>query len=215
MTTTVPGTVPIPRSVNPARTNSWHDAVPVGDVAGRPTCRTGNWVCGARTPDTLGGRLQRTRAHPASAGPCRCQRSEAGRAHGGCGGPAKERGAPKRAVPLPAAQGGVSAHPPPRLMYNCEMPCCTLAAMDVAVSTLRAELADWIERVRRGEEVVVTDRGTPVARLIAVDTTPLLERLTREGVLGRPGRAGRPTASGASRARASRPVSELVSEQRR
>jgi prevent-host-death family protein len=87
--------------------------------------------------------------------------------------------------------------------------------MDVAVSTLRAELADWIERVRAGEEVVVTDRGTPVARLVAVDTAPLLERLTRQGVLGRPRRAQRPTASGAPRAPAHRPVSELVGEQRR
>ncbi len=62
------------------------------------------------------------------------------------------------------------------------------------MSVLRAELADWIERVRTGEEVVVTDRGTPVVR---------------------PQRAARPTTSGASRARAQRPVSELVSDQRR
>ena len=87
--------------------------------------------------------------------------------------------------------------------------------MDVAVSVLRAELADWIERVRTGEEVVVADLGTPVARLIAVDAAPLLEQLTRQGVLGRPQRAARPTASGVSRARAQRPVSELVSDQRR
>lgn len=87
--------------------------------------------------------------------------------------------------------------------------------MDVAVSVLRAELADWIERVRGGEEVVVTDRGTPVARLVAVDSAPLLERLTREGVLSRPRRAARPTATGAPRAQASQPVSELVGEQRR
>ncbi len=83
------------------------------------------------------------------------------------------------------------------------------------MSVLRAELADWIERVRTGEEVVVTDRGTPVVRLIAVDAAPLLEQLTRQGVLGRPQRAARPTASGVSRARAQRPVSELVSDQRR
>jgi prevent-host-death family protein len=107
-------------------------------------------------------------------------------------------------------------------MYNCGRLLLYILGMDVAVSTLRAELAHWraelahwIERVRRGEEVVVTDRGTPVARLIAVDTAPLLERLTREGVLSRPRRSGRPTATGASRARAGRPVSELVSEQRR
>ena len=87
--------------------------------------------------------------------------------------------------------------------------------MDVAVSKLRAELSDWIERVRDGEEVVVTDRGTPVARLVRVDTAPLLEQLTHQGVLSRPQQAGRPTASGAARAQASRPVSELVGEQRR
>jgi prevent-host-death family protein len=88
-------------------------------------------------------------------------------------------------------------------------------AVDVALSTLRAELADWIERVRHGEEVVVTEGGTPVARLVAVDSAPILERLTREGVLSRPRRSGRPTASGAPRAHASGPVSELVGEQRR
>lgn len=87
--------------------------------------------------------------------------------------------------------------------------------MDVAVSTLRAELADWIDRVREGEEVVVTDRGTPVARLVSVDSAPLLEQLTQRGVLGRPRRAGRPTARGAARVRTRAPVSELVGEQRR
>lgn len=83
------------------------------------------------------------------------------------------------------------------------------------MSALRAELADWIQRVRNGEEVVVTDRGTPVARLTAVDAAPVLEQLTREGVLSRPQRTGRPTASTAERAHAHQPVSELVAEQRR
>lgn len=87
--------------------------------------------------------------------------------------------------------------------------------MDVAVSALRAELADWIGRVRAGEEVVITDRGIPVARLVSVDTVPLLERLTRQGVLSRPARAGRPTASGAARVRAEGSVSDLVGDQRR
>ncbi|BBZ48342.1 hypothetical protein MHEI_00590 [Mycobacterium heidelbergense] len=87
--------------------------------------------------------------------------------------------------------------------------------MQVAISTLRAELADWIERVRAGEEVVVTDRGTPVVRLVAVDTAPLLEQLTKQGVVSRPRSAGRPTATGAPRVRARGSVSDLVSEQRR
>jgi prevent-host-death family protein len=87
--------------------------------------------------------------------------------------------------------------------------------MEVAVSALRAELSEWIERARGGEEVVVTDRGTPVARLVGVAVAPLLEQLTRDGVLSRPEHAGRPGARGAARARASVPVSELVAEQRR
>jgi len=54
---------------------------------------------------------------------------------------------------------------------------------DVAISTLRAELSTWIERARSGQEVVVTDRGTPVARLLAVDTALLLDQLIASGVL--------------------------------
>jgi prevent-host-death family protein len=86
--------------------------------------------------------------------------------------------------------------------------------VDVAISTLRAELSSWIERVQAGEEVVVTDRGTPVARLLPVDTAPLLDQLVRTGVLGRPQRADRPAARGAARVRASGPVADLVGEQR-
>jgi prevent-host-death family protein len=87
--------------------------------------------------------------------------------------------------------------------------------MEVSVSALRAELADWVDRVRAGEEVVVTDRGTPVARLVSVDAAPLLEQLTKQGVLSRPRRPGRPTARGAQRVRAEGSVAELVSQQRR
>jgi prevent-host-death family protein len=88
-------------------------------------------------------------------------------------------------------------------------------AMDVAISRLRAELSGWIEHVRAGEEVVITERGVPVARLLPVDTAPLIERLTEQGILGRPRRADRPDARSIVRARATGSVAELVTEQRR
>lgn len=67
------------------------------------------------------------------------------------------------------------------------------------MSVLRAELADWIERVRGGEEVVVTDRGIPVARLIAVDATPpAAARPARQARLSVPSSAGRPAGPGRS-----------------
>jgi prevent-host-death family protein len=87
--------------------------------------------------------------------------------------------------------------------------------MDVAISMLRAELSGWIEHVRAGEEIVITERGIPVARLLPIDTAPLIEQLSQQGVLGKPRRADRPTARGIARARATDSVSELVTEQRR
>lgn len=87
--------------------------------------------------------------------------------------------------------------------------------MEVAISTLRAELSSWIERARSGEEIVVTDRGTPVARLLPVDTAPLLEQLVQAGVLNRPVRVDRPSAARADRVHARGAVADLVSEQRR
>jgi prevent-host-death family protein len=88
-------------------------------------------------------------------------------------------------------------------------------AMDVAISRLRAELAKWIDRARAGEEIVITDRGIPVVRLLPVHTAPLLDQLVQRGVLSKPVSSQRPTARSVVRARASGPVAELVSAQRR
>jgi len=86
--------------------------------------------------------------------------------------------------------------------------------MDVAVTELRAHLSEWLTLAREGEEVVVTERGVPVARLLAVDTTPMLERLIAEGVIARPGQAQRPIAVGRRRPTAKRPVTDIISDQR-
>jgi prevent-host-death family protein len=87
--------------------------------------------------------------------------------------------------------------------------------MDVGITDLRAHLSEWLERARAGGEVVITDRGVPVARLLGIATTATLERLTAEGVIGRPVSTHRPAASGRPRPRPRRPLSELVSDQRR
>ena len=86
--------------------------------------------------------------------------------------------------------------------------------MDVAVTELRAHLSSWLDRVRGGDEIVVTDRGLPVARLVAVDSSPLLERLTERGVIARPTTLVRPTATGRPRVRATESVGRLISDQR-
>lgn len=83
------------------------------------------------------------------------------------------------------------------------------------MTELRAHLSDWLTRAREGEEIVVTDRGVPVARLLGVDAAATLVRLTQEGVIARPESDERPRAKGRARPRARRPVAERVGEQRR
>jgi prevent-host-death family protein len=87
--------------------------------------------------------------------------------------------------------------------------------MDVPVTELRAHLSEWLDRVRAGDEVVVTDRGVPVARLLGLSATATLQRLAAEGVIGRDASTPRPTATGRSRPRSRRPLSDIISEQRR
>lgn len=70
--------------------------------------------------------------------------------------------------------------------------------MEVSVSALRAELKSWIERARDGEEIVITERGVPVARLSGVATADLVTELTRDGVLT-PADAERPVHTVAER----------------
>ena len=87
--------------------------------------------------------------------------------------------------------------------------------MDVAVSELRARLSHWIETVRDGNDIVITDRGIPVARVVAIDSTPVIDRLMDEGIISRPVRSSRPVAGDRPRPKPKRPVAEIVSDQRR
>jgi len=95
------------------------------------------------------------------------------------------------------------------------MPELYTIGMDVAVSELRAHLSDYLDRARAGDEVVITDRGVPVARLLGLTATATLERLAADGIIGRATAAARPRASGQSRPRPRRPVADQVSQQRR
>ncbi|WP_419553982.1 type II toxin-antitoxin system Phd/YefM family antitoxin [Candidatus Poriferisodalis sp.] len=87
--------------------------------------------------------------------------------------------------------------------------------MNVATTEFRARLRHWLDCARSGEEVVITERGVPVARLSGIDSAPTIERLTAQGVISRPVRGDRPKATGQRRPRPRSPLSDLVSDQRR
>lgn len=87
--------------------------------------------------------------------------------------------------------------------------------VNVPITELRAHLSEWLEQVRSGEEIIVTDRGVPVARLSGIDASTILERLTLEGVISRPELSTKIKARGRRRPSPSSSVADLLSSQRR
>jgi len=53
--------------------------------------------------------------------------------------------------------------------------------VEVGVRELRENLSEWLDRAAAGEEILVTERGKPKARLSGAETA--YDRLVREGRL--------------------------------
>lgn len=84
---------------------------------------------------------------------------------------------------------------------------------EVGISELRMHLSQYFDRVREGEEITVTHRGTPIARIAPAATPRPYDRLVNEGIIERAPASKRTRP--AKRAVAQGPVSELAHEQRR
>lgn len=84
--------------------------------------------------------------------------------------------------------------------------------MEVGVRELRHNLSRYLDRVREGEELVVTDRGHAIARMLPVGTERALDRLIAEGVVTPPRQPKRPAGKPI---KAKGTVSDLVADQRR
>jgi prevent-host-death family protein len=84
--------------------------------------------------------------------------------------------------------------------------------MEVGVRELRDHLSRYLDRVRDGEELVVTDRGRAIARVVPLGAERALDRLIAEGIV---------TPARQPKRRAPKPikvtgtVSDLIGEQRR
>jgi prevent-host-death family protein len=82
----------------------------------------------------------------------------------------------------------------------------------VGVRELHDRLSEYLDRVERGADVVVTRRGRPVAVISAVDRHEGLQDLVRRGVITAPAKPGR---TNRARVVTQGSVSDLVSDQRR
>jgi prevent-host-death family protein len=60
-----------------------------------------------------------------------------------------------------------------------------------SISETKAKLSALLDRVKAGESITITDRGTPVAQIVPVPASDVdwderLERLERQGLVKRP-----------------------------
>jgi len=83
---------------------------------------------------------------------------------------------------------------------------------EVGVRELHDRLSEYLEKVERGAEVVVTRRGRPIARLSQVDGPQPFEELERRGLVRWPEKP-RQTRKALPASKGS--VSDLVRDQRR
>lgn len=84
--------------------------------------------------------------------------------------------------------------------------------MEVGIRELRNHLSRYLGRVRDGEEILVTDRGRAIARVLPVGTDRVIDRLVAEGIVTPARRSRRPAARPVA---AAGTVSDLVADQRR
>ena len=85
--------------------------------------------------------------------------------------------------------------------------------VEIGIRELRADLSRYIKRVREGEEIVVTDHGTPVARILPVNGRSKLDELIAAGILTPAPRQGPRRTPNPIKTKGT--VSDLVAEQRR
>jgi prevent-host-death family protein len=55
--------------------------------------------------------------------------------------------------------------------------------VEVGIRELRADFSRFVKHVRNGEEIVVTDRGRAVARLVPIAGERKIDRLIRDGLV--------------------------------
>ena len=83
---------------------------------------------------------------------------------------------------------------------------------EVGIRELRDHLSKYLDEVQQGQDVVVTDRGRAIARILPMNGETTLDRLIREGLVT-PARTH--TRRRPAPLKTKGTVSDLVTEQRR
>lgn len=87
--------------------------------------------------------------------------------------------------------------------------------VSVGIRELKNGLSRYLKRVRKGETIVITDRGEPIARIIPAGIPEHIARLIAEGRVSWSGKKFVPPANPVKPKPGSRLTSDIISEDRR
>ncbi|MYF26943.1 MAG: type II toxin-antitoxin system prevent-host-death family antitoxin [Acidimicrobiia bacterium] len=83
--------------------------------------------------------------------------------------------------------------------------------MNVGICELKAHLSEYVKKGAAGEQIIVTDRGRPVAKLEGIDGSSIVEKGIAEGWITPSTRSG---LTPAVRYKSSRRTMEVIDEDR-
>ncbi len=86
--------------------------------------------------------------------------------------------------------------------------------LEVGIRELRDHLSRWLDEVKDGGEIVVTERGRAVARLVPASRPSRLDALIERGIVT-PAADVRPSADALPKVRTSGDITRYVLDQRR
>ena len=89
-----------------------------------------------------------------------------------------------------------------------------MAIIEVGITEFRSNMRHWLATVKAGDEVMLTERNVPVARLAGVNGLAAWEQMIRAGRITPARYKKRTKASDMERVPAKKSVSEIVSEHR-
>lgn len=86
---------------------------------------------------------------------------------------------------------------------------------EAGIRELKTHLSAYLRRVKAGETIVITDRGTPIGRIIPVGTSldERMERLMRAGLIAWSGKPLEKVAP-VARTKGDRTIADLLLEER-
>lgn len=86
--------------------------------------------------------------------------------------------------------------------------------MAVGIRELKGNLSAYVKRATAGEEIVVTDHGRPVARLVPYAATDEVEAGIRDGWITAPSHPSETSLPAIERASSRRSTAEVLDEDR-